>query len=221
MVGPFQQSLARRLVAGLARVGVVLKSQGWQLAAGRGLSPTQAQILSLLRLRFPRGARLVDLADELAITPATASDAVRALLAKQLVRKERAAEDGRARLIQLTPAGARLAEDTAGWPDFLLAAVEALDAEEQRVLLRALVKIIRQLQERGLIAPARMCVGCRFFRPYAHPDMRRPHHCLFVDAPFGDGELRLDCPDFQPAPPDEAARLWTAFCAAGTTERAP
>ncbi|MER3418788.1 MAG: MarR family transcriptional regulator, partial [Chloroflexota bacterium] len=27
----------------------------------------------------------------------------------------------------------------------------------------------------------------------------RPHHCAFVDAPFGDRSIRLDCPDHAPA----------------------
>jgi hypothetical protein len=73
--------------------------------------------------------------------------------------------------------------------------VEGLDSEEQAALLRILVKMIRVLQDQGAIPVARMCASCRFFRPHAHPDPDRPHHCAFVDAPFGDRELRLECPD--------------------------
>jgi hypothetical protein len=49
-------------------------------------------------------------------------------------------------------------------------------------------------------------IDYRFFQPYRHPDPDRPHHCAFVDAPFGDGELRLDCPDHDAAPAGQAAR---------------
>jgi hypothetical protein len=68
-----------------------------------------------------------------------------------------------------------------------------LDAGEREVFQRALVKMIRSLQIQGRIPVARMCLGCRFFRPYAHASSSAPHHCAFVDAPFGDAELRLDC----------------------------
>ncbi len=80
--------------------------------------------------------------------------------------------------------------------------------------MRVLVKMVRTLQERGEIAPARMCVSCRFFWPYAHPeDAERPHHCGFVDAPFGDRALRVECPEHESGPPDEAARRWEQFVA--------
>jgi hypothetical protein len=71
--------------------------------------------------------------------------------------------------------------------------------------------MIRSLQERQAIPAARMCVTCRFFDPYAHPESDRPHHCRFVDAPFGDAELRVDCLDHDPAPHDEQAALWSQF----------
>jgi hypothetical protein len=76
--------------------------------------------------------------------------------------------------------------------------------------------MIRTLQTRGRIPVARMCVSCRFFQPFRHPDGRLPHHCAFVDAPFGDGGLRLDCPDHDAAPAELAARTWAAFRAPAT-----
>lgn len=87
----------------------------------------------------------------------------------------------------------------AEWPDLLLGAVGVLDEAEAAVFLKALLKVIRQLQERGRISPARMCVTCRYFRPDVHDDPERPHHCAFVDAPFGDRNLRVDCGDHEPA----------------------
>jgi hypothetical protein len=42
-----------------------------------------------------------------------------------------------------------------------------------------------------------MCATCVFFRPDVHDDPERPHHCAFVDAPFGDRQLRLDCDDYR------------------------
>ncbi len=207
---PPDQPLDKRVTIGLAKIGIALKQQAWAEASGRGLTPTQGQALALLRAN-PQGLRLGALAAQLGITAPTASDSVAALARKGLVAKTPLAGDRRSALVRLTPAGDRAAAAAAAWPDFLLAAVDELSAAEQAAFLRALVTMIRALQLRGRIPVARMCVSCRYFRPYHHDDPARPHHCAFVDAAFGDGELRLDCGDHTAAPAGQAARTWRAF----------
>jgi DNA-binding MarR family transcriptional regulator len=207
---PPDEPLDRRVTTGLAKIGIALKQQAWAEAGGRGMTPTQGQVLALLRAN-PDGLRLGALAEQLGITAATTSDSVAALHRKGLVAKKPTAGDGRGVAVVLTPNGTREAAAAAAWPDFLLEAVGVLSTAEQATFLRALVAMIRTLQEKGRIPAARMCVSCRFFRPFQHHDQMRPHHCAFVDAPFGDGELRLDCPDHQAAPAEEADRNWQIF----------
>jgi DNA-binding MarR family transcriptional regulator len=214
---PPDQPMARRVTTGLAKVGLALKHQAWAEAGGRGLTPTQGQVLALLRAN-PDGLRPGALAAQLGVTAATTSDSVAALHRKGLVDKLPLAGDGRAVLVRLTPEGAREAAAAAAWPDFLLEAVDELSGAEQAAFLRALVTMIRTLQTRGRIPVARMCVSCRFFQPFRHAGGRLPHHCAFVDAPFGDGELRLDCPDHDPATTELAERTWAAFRAAATDD---
>jgi DNA-binding MarR family transcriptional regulator len=217
---PPDEPLAGRVTTGLAKVGIALKQQAWAEAGGRGLTPTQGQVLALLRAN-PGGLRLGALARQLGVTAPTASDSVAALHRKDLVAKAPLAGDGRAVVVRLTPAGTREAAAAAAWPDFLLEAVDELSAAEQAAFLRALVTMIRTLQERGRIPVARMCVSCRFFQPFRHDNPARPHHCAFVDAPFGDGELRLDCPDHAAAPPEQAEATWHAFRTPADPRRDP
>jgi len=205
---------AGRVATGLIKMGLALKHQAWRQANSQGLSPIQAQILTLVRTS-PRGLRLTEVADRLAVTTATASEALGALVRKGLVRKRRVATDRRALAVTLTPSGRRVADRAAEWPDFLVQAVDALTPAEQAAFLRGLVKMIRTLQERRQIPVSQMCVTCRFFRPNVHPDRERPHHCAFVDAPFGDRNLRLDCPDHQPAETRQREKIWSRFAAAG------
>jgi DNA-binding MarR family transcriptional regulator len=207
---PPDQPLDKRVTIGLAKIGIALKQQAWAEAGGRGLTPTQGQVLALLRAN-PDGLRLGALAEQLGVTAATTSDSVTALQRKGLVAKESSAGDGRGVVVVLTPTGSREAAAAAAWPDFLLEAVGELSPAEQATFLRALVAMIRTLQEKGRIPIARMCVSCNFFRPFQHDDPVHPHHCAFVDAPFGDAELRLDCPDHRTAPADQAARNWDVF----------
>jgi DNA-binding MarR family transcriptional regulator len=204
---------ASHVATGLAKIGLVLRHEAWQQRTGTGLTPTQAQLLSLMSAR-PGGATLSELADELGVSAASASDSLTKLVAKGLATKRRADGNGRALAAKLTALGQRRAAEVAVWPDFLLAAVDELDPEERAVFLRALVRMIRSLQEQGRIPVARMCPNCRFFLPNVHSNAAQPHHCAFTDAPFGDGELRIDCSDSEPQAAGEAGAVWRAFVSA-------
>ena len=46
---PPDEPLDRRVTTGLAKIGIALKQQAWAEAGGRGLTPTQGQVLALLR----------------------------------------------------------------------------------------------------------------------------------------------------------------------------
>ncbi len=214
-VPPFTTAdLPRRVSDGLARIGMVMKSEAWKQAGPAGLTPTQAQILVLLNARG--GAlRLSEVAEDLAVSPATASEAVGSLVEKRLVQKTPAVDDRRAVAIRLTARGRQRAVRTGQWPDVLAGAVGALDPREQEVLLRALTKMIRKLQQEGRIPSARMCVNCRYFRPNAYPGSQLPHHCDYVDAPFGDRHLRLECGEFEEELVEVREVKWNTFAACG------
>ena len=197
------------VATGLAKIGLVARHHAWQERRGTSLSPTQGQILAVLRAREP--LTVGELARALGVSSPTVSDSLAALVRKGLARKQPSPRHPRAVAAGLTEAGRGAAERSAAWPDVLLGAVDSLEPAEQAVFLRALTKMIRELQEQGQIPVQRMCGSCHFFRPHVHDDGERPHHCAFVDAPFGDRELRLECVDHQPLPAPEAAAVWRAF----------
>ena len=203
------EPLAARVSVGLSKIGMALRSRTWQQAAGSGLTPTQGQVLALLRSRG--SVRVTAVAEALGIRQPTASDAVSALVRKGLVEKRAAEDDRRAADLRLTETGRTEADRARAWPDFLAAAVEAMTPDEQAVFLRGLVKMVRTLQQRGEIAPERLCVTCCYFRPNASGDASNPHICDFVGAPFGDRHLRIDCDDHQPA--EDPDGVWQRFCA--------
>ena len=67
-----------QVITGLSKVGLAMKSSAWRAAGPRRLTPTQAQILSLLR-GAAAPLRLSAIASGLGVTAPTASDAVTAL----------------------------------------------------------------------------------------------------------------------------------------------
>lgn len=183
------EPLDRRLAEGLARLAAVARQLDWQAAAGAGLSPTQADILRFVAGR-PQGARLTAAAAHAGIRKATASDAVAALERKALLRKYADAADGRAVALKATPRGQRVAQ---AWTGSFAPIVAGLAQTEQEVLLELVVQMIRQLQQRELIAPQRSCVSCRYFRENVAPGTDTPHFCAFVGAPMAARHLRVDC----------------------------
>jgi DNA-binding MarR family transcriptional regulator len=191
------QPLTERIAFGFERLATALRHNAWQESTPQRLTPTQAEILTLLRRR--PGATLKEVSALLGVRPATASGAVRVLVDKGWIEKARSLKDRRALWLQLTTGGRKLADRTARWSGFLAAATEGLEELEGHTLLKALAKIIRKLQEEERIPAAQMCITCTFFRPRIHSNPQGPHHCSFVDAPFGDGDLRLDCSDHTPA----------------------
>ncbi len=203
-------SITGRLAVGLAKLGLAARHRAWEGATRAGLTPTQGQILAYLLSR-PEGGRPGEISEALGVTAATVSDSIAALVAKGYITRASDQSDRRAVRLFLTEVGKQVATAAAEWSDILLAAVDALSPDEQVVLLRSIIKMIRALQIRGAIPVARMCVNCHYFRPYAHRDAVRPHHCAFVNAPFGDADLRIDCPDFIAAREEDKSLAWARF----------
>lgn len=210
-----EKSVADHITTGLTKVAAALRSQAWEGGTSRNLTPTQGQILGLLADRADQALRLNDVATELCLTAATASDAVMTLVSKKLVNKARSAEDQRVLVLTLTAAGRREAQRTTGWTEVVRAGVKSLTLDEQAVFLRGLTKVIHSLQEQGAISVVRMCAGCTYFQPYVHADAARPHHCRFVNKAIGEGQLRLDCPDFISGSEIEQLRRWQEFLGRG------
>lgn len=203
----------RQVATGLAKLALVLRQRAWQERGPAGLTPTQGQILALLRTSAP--ASLRDVARTLGIRAATASEAVATLVRKGLVTRTRQPGDSRRLALALTVEGQERSARTTLWPDLLASVTAELPEAERAALLRALQRMIRSLQLRGEIPPARMCSTCLYFRPYAHPGEARPHHCAFADVAFADEALRVDCAEHEAAPEAEAALVWQRFAAGG------
>ena len=189
------EPLQNRVADGLTRLAAVARQLDWQTAQAAGLSPTQADILRLVSSR-PSGVRLTTAAEHAGVRKATASDAVSALETKALVGKFADASDNRAVALKATRKGSKVAQE---WPSPFAPVVACLSDTEQEMLLGLVVKMIRQLQLRQLIAPQRTCVSCRHFRENRTPGSSTPHYCALVGAAMADRHLRIDCAEHEAA----------------------
>jgi DNA-binding MarR family transcriptional regulator len=202
-------SIEHRIREGLARLAIVLRADDWMRAKISGVNPTQQAILDFLEAR-PGGTGLNEIAGHLGVSQPTATDSVAALERKGYLARRTRDADKRGLIVSLTEAGrAALAESlpVAGKAE---AALERLEDTEKQQFLVTIVKLIKNMHELDAIPIQRMCATCRYFSPFAHQG-ERPHHCHFVDAAFGQRDLRIDCRDHETADPPSRAATWDAF----------
>lgn len=202
-------SIEHRIEEGLARLAAVIRADDWNRAKAAGINPTQQGILDYLRGR-PEGAGLTDIAVHLLISQPTATDSVAALERKGLVERRASETDRRAVRVLLTEQGRTLLEGLAN-DGKARVAVERLGEAEKAELLLTVVRLIKTLQDIDAVPVQRMCVTCRHFAPFAHPERAKPHHCHYVDAAFGQRELRIDCHEHDTADPASRAATWEVF----------
>lgn len=199
-----------QITAGLFKLALVLRHQAWQASGQRGLTPTQSQVLVLIAALGP-GVQVSAVAQHLSVTKGTASEAVSALVRKNLLSKQADPADGRVVRLVLTRSGRSEAQRSAQWPEIVVQAVKALPNAEQGGLLRGLIGLISNLQEQGAIPTSRMCAECRFFQPNRYSGRDKPHHCSFLGAAIGNAELRTDCAEMEPAAVDARPLLVEAL----------
>jgi DNA-binding MarR family transcriptional regulator len=192
-------ALVARLAAGLVRVAVTTQDD---TTRDNGADPprierTIAQQQMLLTLgRRAQEYRLSDLAADLdmtvPVTVATSGALAREGLIQMRPCPSYAPDDVR---VGLTAAGRAAIPRLSNWAGALLGEIAHLDEQTQREVLRHVAEQITRLQREGRIPVTRICVTCRYFEGYADPGAAAPHHCWYLDVPFGYRQLRLRCPD--------------------------
>ncbi|WP_372398945.1 MarR family winged helix-turn-helix transcriptional regulator [Azospirillum sp. HJ39] len=202
--------IEHRIREGLSRLDSVLRSEDWVRARAAGLNPTQHAILEYLAGRA-EGAAVRDIAFQLGVSQPTATESIAALERKSLVVKHASNVDKRAVDVCLTEAGGAALVTGDPVPGVLEQAAGALSDSDKEHLLMTLVTMIKRLQDVGAIPIQRMCVSCRHFRPYAHANAAKPHHCAFVNAAFGQRDVRIECRDHSTADPSLQAATWGVF----------
>ncbi len=191
--------LEERLAIALDKLGTALKLRVREDADRHGLSPTQLQILAHTRANGG-STTPSDLVMAQGVGIGTISDSLSALETKGLITRERGAQDGRRVVVRLTARGIQLSRKRETVDDPLIGVAQSLNPAEQTVLLGTIMKAIVGLQNEKQVWTTAMCVNCTYFHAHVYRDVHKPHHCGYVDAPFGDTSLQVDCADFESAP---------------------
>ncbi len=185
--------LDRKVLAAVERLGRALRAARQLVATGHALSLLGVSVIETLI--DGRARRVSDLAAELDVSQPTASDAVSTLHKRGLLARYRDPSDLRSTLVGLTDAGRAVGSEIAFALGPVLAA-ESGNATDRATTLRVLLGEIARLQEAGVISVNRSCPTCRHFQP---PGTRGSARCLLLGTALRDRDLRVDCPEHEPA----------------------
>ena len=193
--GDLAGDLDERLSAAAERVGHAGRVLLRAAAARAGLSIIQAQLLMQIAAA-PEELNITALTSRFDVRQPTISDALTALQRKGLLVKTR---QGRRMQLAATESGLAAVAKLDDWNAPLRAAFAARPQTAKGEALEVLLQVIADLQAGGVITVARCCTRCRFFRPNTYAHQGQPHHCALLDLPLRQVDLRLDCPEHQPA----------------------
>lgn len=186
-------SPAAKIVAALDRLSRAQRSHRQATASRLGLTPLQADLLTILADGAPPEPEVGRLAAELGVAQPTVTDALVALERKGLIRREAHHGDRRRSVTRLTSKGENMATQVAAGDGALVAAVAGLDLEDQAAAVRTLVGLISRYLESGVITVARTCLTCRHHSRANDGS----HYCALLDTALAQPELRVNCPEHE------------------------
>ncbi len=187
-----QTDTVSKIVVGLERISEAIRVLLWEHAKHHGLSPIQIQLLIFIRYHSEALCNVSHLAREFNMTKPTVSDAIKALEKKELITKKPGLSDARSYSIALSESGRRLVQSLEGFTAPLEKALLDFKSDEQNDLLKSITKLIYKLHKSGIISVQRTCYGCRFYEKKG-----RDHYCHLLKKDLTDGEIRLDCPEYE------------------------
>lgn len=186
------QSTESKIIASLERISQVFRVLLWNESKEHSLSPIQIQVLIFLLHHSDEKRKVSYLAHEFNMTKATISDTIKTLELKGLIEKEYEPQDSRSYIIQLSPTGKIMAEQTSMFTEQLQIPVDNLNSDDKENLLLSLFNIIQHLNHSGVITIQRMCVTCTH---YKKPEKGEPHFCNLLNQNLATKDLRIDCPE--------------------------
>ena len=203
--------LHARIADALSRLAALARAREQHEAMASGLSPLQARALVVLGRPGAVPLRVGDVAERAMVSYGTISAAITSLEEKGFVEKHVDPDEHRAVLVRLTRRGRSIARRADGWgAELFEAVVGELELPEASALLGVLLKLIAAFERRGDVALARLCLTCRHFQA-GGGDAEQPHFCRLLERAIGGPDLRVDCPEHEPAAATDAARAWRAL----------
>lgn len=182
------EEITGKLMAAMEAVTLAHRSVLKQVAIEHGVSLLQLQVVHLLG--DGEAHRLGHVADRLAVTRATLSDAVVAAARKGLVERSGDPRDARVVMLRDTPRGLALATEVTARIESSFSD-DVLTDEMRAVALKVLLAEVRRFHLLGVDTTLRCCLTCSHFQRATPESLLR---CMLLEFDMDDSELRVECP---------------------------
>jgi DNA-binding MarR family transcriptional regulator len=185
------QNSSSKIIVALERISEAFKVLLWDKAKEFGLSPIQIQILIFVAYHKQELCNVSHLSMEFNITKPTVSDAVKALIKKELIEKDFSSSDNRSYTILLTPSGKEVIKQTEDFANPLKSKLDTFEESKLDDLFHTLSQVIYKLNQAGILTVQRTCFGCKFYKK-----SNDIHFCNLLEKELQNSDIRIDCPEF-------------------------
>ena len=186
-------SLQAKIVIALEKIGEAFRVLQWDKAKQFGVSPLQLQIVIFVKNHPLDMCKVAFLAQEFNVTKATISDAVKALVQKDILIKKTDLTDSRCFLLLLTDKGSKMVSQLEQYPAEVEHSINRIEGVGGEDMMTGLMEIIWHLNKLNVITQQRMCFTCTHF----HQITGEGQYCNFLNVALENRALQLDCPDYQ------------------------
>lgn len=189
-----QEEIENKIVVALEKISQIFRSLVWEKAKSFKLTPLQIQILVFLKYHNIEKSGVSYLSKELDLSKPTISDAILALSRKGLIERERSHNDNRQYFFRLTEKGKTLTKEIELFANPLKQIIQNFGKNEKLLLWEALILIIYESNQKGLIPLQRMCFNCKFYERGNDKNF-----CKLLNKELSTEHIRIDCPEFTQA----------------------
>lgn len=183
-----------KIVVALERISEAFRVILWKENKKHNLSPIQLKFLIFFFFR-PSDQRTVSrLSQEFDLTKATVSDAIRTMEEKKLLYRKKSSIDKRISIISLTEKGKKTAKEGAFFGNEIKDQLSSINDDDKINLMTSLMDIIKELQKKGYISIARMCITCKYFEQ--KQGKKNHFYCHLLNQSLKKNKLRINCFDY-------------------------
>ncbi len=184
----------KKIVDLLDKVFQIIRYIQWESNVKTGVSPLMAQIMNFLK-ENPEDERIpAKVAEDLGVKRSTVTDSLKVLIKKQYVKELVNEKDKRYKILYLTEKGEKFLKDASlNYKNILKKSVESMKEKDKKILFSLLVKFVSDLNRRGILPIAKICLNCENFEEYKFKGTKKPHYCKILNKRMNDFDLNVNC----------------------------
>ncbi len=190
----YQNGLSDKIIYLLSKLSQIIRHTYWEVNRETGLSPLMLQILEYLLNNKRELCTPHKIAEDLGVKRPTITDSLKVLIKKGYVKEKPSEKDKRYKFLSITEKGKNLMEiNKLKLESILKDSFNFLSEEEKEIFFVSLSKFISDLNKKGLLPVAKVCLSCKNFEENKFFGSDKPHYCRLLNIRMKDYELNVNC----------------------------